>query len=113
MAIPRPGSPVRGSRSGAPIMALFDLLGRSWAMGIVWNLSGGALNFRELQELCETVSPTTLNRRIKELREAQIIELTDDGYKLTASGRKLYELMQPLSRWSRGWARRLKNTGDT
>ena len=32
--LPKPGQPVRGSRSGAPIMALFDLLGRRWAMGV-------------------------------------------------------------------------------
>ena len=89
-------------------MALFDLLGRSWAMGIVWNLRNGALNFRELQARCESVSPTTLNKRIKELRETQILELTDDGYQLTASGLKLYEHMQPLSRWAKGWAQRLE-----
>ena len=112
MAIPRPGNPVRGSRSGAPIMALFDLLGRSWAMGIVWNLRNGTLNFRELQSRCETVSPTTLNRRIKDLREARIVELTADGYKLTPSGMKLYELMLPLSRWARGWAQRLNRPGE-
>lgn len=113
MTIPRPGKPVRGSRSGAPIMALLDLLGRSWAMGIVWNLRKGALNFRELQARCESVSPTTLNRRIKELREAQIVELTDDGYKLTRSGKRLYEAMQPLSYWATGWAQRLDKSGDT
>jgi len=94
-------------------MALFDLLGRSWAMGIVWNLHQGTLNFRELQARCESVSPTTLNRRIKELREAQIVKLTKDGYKLTPSGTKLYEHMQPLSRWAKGWARRLEGSGDT
>jgi len=93
-------------------MALFDLLGRSWAMGIVWNLREGTLNFRELQARCESVSPTTLNRRIKELREAHIVELAGDGYRLTPSGIKLYEYMQPLSRWSKGWAQRLERSGD-
>jgi len=111
MAIPVPGKPVRGSQSGAPIMALFDLLGRSWAMGIVWNLNEGPLNFRELQERCESVSPTTLSKRIKELRETMIVTRTDVGYTLTPSGRKLYEHMQPLSRWSKAWARRLEAQG--
>src|SRR3546814_3778710 len=55
--LPKPGQPVRGSRSGAPIMALFDLLGRRWAMGVLWTLSeGGAMTFRELQERCATRS---------------------------------------------------------
>lgn len=88
-------------------MALFDLLGRSWAMGIVWNLAAGPLSFRDLQRRCETVSPTTVNKRIKELREALIVEQTADGYALTAAGRQLYEFMSPLSRWSKEWAGRL------
>src|SRR5208282_722599 len=33
--IPKPGSPVRGSRTGRPLMALLDLLGRRWALRIV------------------------------------------------------------------------------
>jgi DNA-binding HxlR family transcriptional regulator len=89
-------------------MALFDLLGRSWAMGIVWNLSKGALSFRELQKRCESLSPTTLNKRIKELRETGIVKLTDKGYTLTPSGKRLYEHLLPLSRWSKSWARRLR-----
>ncbi|HUI71032.1 MAG TPA: hypothetical protein VL354_10975 [Spirochaetia bacterium] len=50
VAIPKPGRPVRGSTTGAPIMAL-DLLGRRWAMGILWNLAGGPSTFRALQAL--------------------------------------------------------------
>ena len=29
-------------------MAAFDLLGRRWAMGIIWNLSKGPATFRSL-----------------------------------------------------------------
>ena len=107
MSIPRPGQPVRGSKSGAPIMALFDLLGRSWAMGIVWNLSDTARTFRSLQARCETISPTTLNRRLSELREAKIITVCDEGYCLTESGAELYTLLEPLGRWAKSWGRRL------
>jgi len=51
MAIPKPGQPVRGSTTGAPIMALFDLLGRRWAMGIIWNLNQGSSTFRNPQSI--------------------------------------------------------------
>ena len=34
MATPKPGTRVRGSRTGKPIMALLDLLGRRWALRI-------------------------------------------------------------------------------
>lgn len=89
-------------------MALLDLLGRSWAMGIVWNLQDGSLNFRELQARCESVSPTTLNRRLKELRESRLIETTDRGYSLTNLGRQLMKRLLPLAAFSKTWARRLK-----
>ena len=48
----RPGLPARGSKSGLPIMALLDLLGRRWALRLVWELRDGGQSFRALQERC-------------------------------------------------------------
>src|SRR3546814_10919876 len=77
--LPKPGQPGRGSRSGAPIMALFDLLGRRWAMGVLWTLSeGGAMTFRELQERCETIAPSVLNQRLSELKEAGFVTRSEE-----------------------------------
>jgi len=104
MAIPVPGKPVRGSQSGAPIMALFDLLGRPWAMGVIWNLQKGKCTFRELQDRCESISPSILNSRIRDLREADIMERTLDGYALTERGEKLIELLLPFGEWSLDWS---------
>lgn len=103
MPIPRPGQPVRGSRSGAPVMALFDLLGRRWAMGVIWNLNQGAASFRSLQKACESISPSVLNSRLKDLREAGFVELSDDGYSLTALGQELFQLLKPFKEWSIRW----------
>ncbi|WP_319532473.1 helix-turn-helix domain-containing protein [uncultured Cohaesibacter sp.] len=107
MAIPRPGQPVRGSHSGAPVMAAFDLLGRRWAMGIIWNLSKGPATFRMLQEQCETISPSILNSRTKDLREAGLVRLTDKGFELTPLGDELYALLRPVADWSIQWAEHL------
>lgn len=105
-SIPKPGRPVRGSRSGAPIMALFDLLGRRWSMGVLWALCGrGPCTFRTLQDRCESISPTVLNARLKELREAGLVERAELGYQATPRGRELYELLVPLGTWSKSWAR--------
>jgi DNA-binding HxlR family transcriptional regulator len=54
--LPTPGKPVRGSRSGQPIMALLDLLGRRWAMRVIWELRESTLSFRQLQEACGGIS---------------------------------------------------------
>lgn len=106
--IPEPGKPVRGSKSGKPIMALFDLLGRSWALGVVWQLSNGAMTFRELQVKCEKVSPTVLNRRLKELTSSGLVKRGVSGYQLTARGYQLFGLLKPLGGWSNEWAREFK-----
>ena len=107
MSIPLPGQPVRGSTTGAPIMAIFDLLGRRWAMGIVWNLSGGPDSFRGLQDRCESISPSILNQRLKELKEAGLVQRTLDGYELTEMGRRLYALLEPFGAWSLDWAQKM------
>ncbi len=101
---PKPGQPVRGSKSGKPVMVLLDLLGRSWAMGIIWHLSNGACTFRKLQSLCESISPTTLNKRIKELTTAGFIMRTIDGYTLTKQGKELFNLLHPVGEWAKKWA---------
>ncbi len=105
ISVPRPGFPVRGSKSGKPIMALFDLLGRSWALGVIWQLSGKRLTFRQLQEHCEGVSPTVLNKRLKELKECALVEHDGTGYLLTGIGQDLFELLEPFGSWSEDWSR--------
>ena len=106
MATPRPGRPARGSTTGRPIMALLDLLGRRWALRILWELRAGALTFRSLQEACGGTSPTVLNARLKELRDNQLIERSSDGgYGLTPLGHELREVLMPLVEWSARWAR--------
>ena len=85
--LPDPDERVRGSRSGRPIMAALDLLGRRWALRVVWELRDGALTFRELRTRCDDVSPTVLNQRLAELREAGIVAHGEgEGYAFTAVG---------------------------
>ena len=104
MAIPLPGKNVRGSHTGSPINALFDLLGRRWALGVLWNLGNGPRSFRDLQALCGDISPSILNSRLKDLREANILERSPEGYRLTPRGRELREIVVPLGQWSAVWS---------
>lgn len=104
MSIPIPGSKVRGSKTGSPIMAILDLLGRKWALGIIWNMGDKPIKFRELQSKCETISPGVLNSRIKDLKEAGLIIRTLEGYILDKKGLELQALLFPLGKWSNSWA---------
>src|ERR1700730_2715080 len=97
--------PVRGSRTGRPIMVLLDLLGRRWVLRLVWELREEPKRFRELQELIGA-SPTIVNTRLRELRAAKLIELDlARGYRLTALGQELLRLFLPLHVWSEKWAK--------
>jgi DNA-binding HxlR family transcriptional regulator len=97
---------VRGSRTGRPIMALLDLLGRRWALRLIWDLREEPKRFRELLESIGA-SPTIVNTRLAELREARLIELDPErGYCLTVLGRELLDLLLPLHRWAERWAER-------
>jgi DNA-binding HxlR family transcriptional regulator len=104
--VPAPGKPARGSRSGRPIMALLDLLGRRWALRVVWELRKGPLTFRELQARCDGASSSVLNDRLRELREAEIVERVSAGYELTSEGKELGRAYQPLNAWAERWAQR-------
>jgi len=96
---------VRGSRTGRPIMVLLDLLGRRWTLRIVWELRDQPRRFRELQDAIGA-SPTIINTRLAELRDAKLVELDpDSGYRLTALGEELLQLMLPLHVWSEKWAK--------
>jgi DNA-binding HxlR family transcriptional regulator len=91
-------------------MALLDLLGRRWALRVLWELrEGDAPTFRELQDRCGGISSSVLSDRLRELREAGIVTATPEqgaGYELTPHGHELLELLTPLDAWAKRWARR-------
>jgi DNA-binding HxlR family transcriptional regulator len=99
---------VRGSRSGRPVMALLDLLGRRWTLRIIWELrEDRTLTSRALRTACDEASPTIMQARLSELREAGLVELEPgDGYRLTGLGKELSENFQPLSRFAERWSKR-------
>jgi DNA-binding HxlR family transcriptional regulator len=87
-------------------MALLDLLGRRWALRVIWELrEGRRLTFRDLLAARET-SPSVLNTRLGELREAGLVEHGDEGYALTGLGADLLARFLPLHDWAEKWARR-------
>lgn len=87
-------------------MALLDLLGRRWALRVVWELREGPLLFRTLQERCEGMSSSVLNQRLRELRAADVVAGGTGGYRLTEEGLRLLDAMSELDAWAVRWAER-------
>jgi DNA-binding HxlR family transcriptional regulator len=87
-------------------MALLDLLGQRWTLRIVWELRDQPLTSCALRAACDEASPTVLQARLSELREAGFVELASPtGYRLTALGRELLETFLPLHRFAEGWSK--------
>lgn len=105
---PRPGRAVRGSRSGRPVMALLDLLGRRWALRILFELhEAGPLGFAELQARAEGISPSVLAQRLRELGESGLVVAGDDGrYAPGRDEAELARILLALDAWATRWARR-------
>ena len=102
-SVPKVGQPVRGSRSGRPIMVALDLLGRRSTLRILWELrSGSPMTFRALEEAAET-NPSLLNTRLRELRATGLVAHEGEGYLLTSTGLDLLEALRPFAKWAGKW----------
>ena len=111
---PLPGRPVKGSESGRPIMAALNLLSRRWVLRIIWELRKEARGFREMQALCDQMSPNTLSTRLAELKEAGIVAHDAKGdWELTPLGRQLGPALKALDTWASAWEKELADGTPT
>jgi DNA-binding HxlR family transcriptional regulator len=96
----RPGDQENRPATGSAVQwtNTFDACAR-----ILWQLRNGPLRFRALQEACGGLSPTLLNVRIGELRDAALVSTGDEGYALARIGHELPESLAPLDAWARRW----------
>ena len=88
-------------------MVALDLLGRKWALRILWQLKDGEKkSSRVIQAECEITSPNVLTNRLRELREANIVALeVGGGYRVTREGMALLKALEPLAAWADQWAK--------
>jgi DNA-binding HxlR family transcriptional regulator len=76
-----------------PITRLLDLLGRRWALRLVWELRRDSVSFSELRNRTE-ISPSVLSARLADLTSAGIVEWERSRrYRLTGRGRELARLL--------------------
>ena len=85
-------------------MVLLDVLGQKWTLRILWELNAGCISFRNLREKCDDISPTILNKRLKELRELGFVKLEDCGFQLTSQGKELVDRFASLDEWANKWS---------
>lgn len=99
------------SRENAATYQLLALLEARYAMRVLWALRDGhPQTFRLLQDSVGGITPNTLNTRVKELREAGLVQHNGDGYSVTPTGmdllKRLGELQPFAARWASAQARK-------
>src|ERR1019366_7944278 len=101
---PRPGQEVRGSTTGRPLMAAMDLLGRRWALRILWELRDGPTGARALRVRCDGMSSSVLYDRLHELMASGLIAQRNEEYVLSDIGAALGAALKPLDAWAETWS---------
>lgn len=80
--------------------AALDLLGRRWALRLVWELRRDAVAFSTLRGRTG-ISPSVLTTRLGDLSGAGVVERDPARrYRLTGSGRELARLLYEINRWA-------------
>ena len=93
------------SKENAAIGQLLALLEARYAIRVLWALRDGhAQTFRLLQDSVGGITPNTLNTRIKELREAGLMNHGSDGYVVTSQGADLLKRLNDLQAFAGKWA---------
>jgi DNA-binding HxlR family transcriptional regulator len=86
-------------------MAAMDLLGRRWALRILWELRHEPLGARALRSRCDQMSSSVLYERLGELTEAGLVARDETGaYLLTGLGASLGSALEPLNAWAGRWS---------
>jgi DNA-binding HxlR family transcriptional regulator len=88
-------------------MAAMDLLGRRWALRVLWELSHEPMRALELKDRCDDMSSSVLYQRLRELSESGLVVQDSEGrFAITPLGGELRAALEPLDAWSRRWAAR-------
>jgi DNA-binding HxlR family transcriptional regulator len=94
------------TKSGRPVVMLMDVLGKRWAMRVIWELREPAESFRALQARCGEISSSVLWQRVNELRDAGFVDGGGGaGLELTKDGADLIKAFLPLNAFAERWAK--------
>lgn len=83
-----------------------DVLGRRWALALLYAAHTGAVRFNEFRQVVREIPPRTLAQRLTELEEAGLLERRlvasrppRAEYLLTPQGRRMKAVVDALRRW--------------
>ena len=93
------------AKENAAVSLLLELLESRYALRVLWALKDGhPQTFRLLQDSIGSITPNTLNTRIKELRAAGLVGHGASGYVVTSLGADLLKRLNELQAFASKWA---------
>ncbi|MDO8386623.1 MAG: helix-turn-helix domain-containing protein [Polaromonas sp.] len=93
------------AKENAAVGQLFELLEARYALRVLWALRDGhPQTFRLLQDSIGSITPNTLNTRIKELRAAGLMGHGAEGYTVTPMGVDLLKRLNDMQAFAAKWA---------
>jgi DNA-binding HxlR family transcriptional regulator len=93
------------SKENIAMGQLLALLESRYAIRVLWALRDGhPQTFRLLQDSVGGITPNTLNTRIKEMREAGLLNHGKEGYVVTSSGADFLKRLGDLQAFANKWA---------
>jgi DNA-binding HxlR family transcriptional regulator len=96
------------AKENAAVGQLFELLESRYALRVLWALKDGhPQTFRLLQDSIGSITPNTLNTRIKELRAAGLMTHGTSGYTLTTLGNDLLKRLGEVQAFAGKWVNSL------
>ena len=94
-----------------PVSKATEIIGEKWTLLILRELLMGTSRFNDFQRSMSRISPTVLNKRLKQLEEKGVVlkkRLSGQKgfeYRLTAMGKELEPLIEQVAIWGQRWAR--------
>ena len=92
------------AKEDAAVAQLLELLESRYALRVLWALKDGhPQTFRILQDSVGSITPNTMNTRIKELRAAGLMTHGSSGYIVTSLGADLLKRLNDLQAFAGKW----------
>jgi len=94
------------SKNRCPIRKAMEIIGKKWAVLIIYNLLSGEKRFSDLENSLGKICPKMLSERLKELEELKLITRKIQPerpvkitYQLTQKGKGLSKIIKAMKKW--------------
>lgn len=77
-----------------------DVVGERWTLLIVREMLSGPVAFGDIRRGIPRIPPATLISRLRTLRAAGVVDVSDRRYQLTDAGLTLAPIVRELARWA-------------